>query len=204
MKIPFRCMIYAASGGGKSNACLSILAKMSDTFKHIFVCIPNGGQEPLYQFLQDKIGAKNITFFKKATEIPQMTKMPFTNEGQCCLIFDDMVNAPEVEQSVMREWFLRGRKCGKGMSLFFLTQSYFKTQKFIRLNTNYLIILKMGSVRDLRLILSDFNLGLKKEDLLAIYKDATKEKFNFLKIDAEADDDRKFSKNFTQFYEIES
>ena len=38
-----------------------------------------------------------------------------------------------------------------------------------------------------------------------MYKDATKEKFNFLKIDVEnRDDNKKFSHNFTGFYKIDN
>ena len=43
-------------------------------------------------------------------------------------------------------------------------------------------MLKLSSDRDLNLILSDFGLGVDKAVLLKIYKDATREKFNFLKV----------------------
>ena len=44
-----------------------------------------------------------------------------------------------------------------------------------------------------------------KNYFLKLYKDATKDKFNFLKIDIEnRDDNKKFSHNFTGFYRVDN
>ena len=51
--------------------------------------------------------------------------------------------------------------------------------------------------------MSEFELGIDKKELLQIYEHATKEKFNCLIIDQEADKQHKFRKNFDQFYDIE-
>ena len=43
------------------------------------------------------------------------------------------------------------------------------------------------------------------DKIIKLYKDATKDKFNFLKIDIEnRDDNKKFSHNFTGFYKIDN
>ena len=58
--------------------------------------------------------------------------------------------------------------------------------------------------KDLNLILSNYSLGIEVEKIMKLYKDATKDKFNFLKIDIEnRDDNKKFSHNFIGFYQIE-
>ena len=58
--------------------------------------------------------------------------------------------------------------------------------------------------RDLNLILSNYALGIEVDQIMKLYKNATKDKFNFLKIDIEnRDDNKKFSLNFTGFYQIE-
>ena len=87
----------------------------------------------------------------------------------------------------------------------YLSQIFFRIPKNIRLQTNYLILLKLGSKRDLALILSDYGLGVDKIELMAIYKDATQIPFDFLKVSTdERDDNRRFSKNWNQFYDIGS
>jgi hypothetical protein len=61
----------------------------------------------------------------------------------------------------------------------------------------------LGSKRDLALILSDYGLGVDKNELMAIYKDATQIPFDFLKVSTdERNDNRRFSKNWTSFYDI--
>ena len=60
------------------------------------------------------------------------------------------------------ELFIRGRKIGKGLSLIYLSQSFFKIPKIIRQQFNYLFLLKLSSGRDLNLILSDFSLGVDR------------------------------------------
>ena len=52
-------------------------------------------------------------------------------------------------------------------------------------------------------IIQNYSLGLDANEVVKLYKDATKEKFNFLKIAVEErNDNKRFSKNFTGFYNI--
>ena len=86
----------------------------------------------------------------------------------------------------------------------YLSQSFFSIPTLIRRQFNYVIILKLSGKRDLNLILSNYALGIEVDQIMKLYKNATKDKFNFLKIDIEnRDDNRKFSHNFTGFYQIE-
>ena len=68
-----------------------------------------------------------------------------------------------------------------------------------------LILFKLSSSRDKNLILSECSLGgVDKKGLEQIFKDATKEKFGFIKIDLETPiENRKFSKNWNDYYKIE-
>jgi hypothetical protein len=55
------------------------------------------------------------------------------------------------------------------------------------------------------MIISECSIGIEKDELLSLYKEATKQKFNFLKINLETgNDNEKFSKNFNDFFTIES
>jgi hypothetical protein len=56
----------------------------------------------------------------------------------------------------------------------------------------------------LNIILRDFTLGVDKKELAQLYKESTREKFNFLFIDINATDtNKKFSHNFNNFFEVE-
>ena len=200
ISIPFRMGIVASSGGGKTMYILNLISKMQDTFGHIFVVYK--ASEPLYEFLQAQVGEKNITFFTNIAKFPPLNELPKDKALLC--IFDDCVTLPEKSQEIIKEIAVRGRKHGKGISLAYLTQSFYKVPRLIRLQFNYLILLKLGSRRDVDMIINECSLGVEKDVLLRYYKDATKEKFSSLKINLETgNDNEKFSRNFNDFYKIE-
>ena len=51
------------------------------------------------------------------------------------------------------------------------------------MNSNYLVILRLGQKRNLNMILSELSLGVTKEQLIKIYGFATKNKFDVLLVD---------------------
>ena len=57
---------------------------------------------------------------------------------QVCCIFDDLIK----DNNYINEWFVRSRK--KNCSNFFLSHSYFKISKTLRLNIHYLILFKIA------------------------------------------------------------
>jgi hypothetical protein len=202
IKVPFRMGIIGSSGGGKTQMLLNLIAKMNDTFGHIHVVYK--ASEPLYEFLEKKIGAKFITFYTKLTDLPPITDFPHKDKQQL-IVFDDQVNEPDKLQQIIKEFYIRGRKVGQGLSLCYLSQSFFKIPKIVRQQFGYLILLKLSSIRDLNMILSDFSLGVDRKQLAAVYKDATSEQFQFLKVDIDnPDNNKKFSRNFTDFYVFDS
>jgi len=199
MKIPFRVAVIAASGGGKSQWVLNMIARTPDTWGHIYVCYRT--QEPLYQFLEKSVGSDKITFFTSLSKFIMPSDLP--KDKQVLMVFDDVINYTDKEQNLIKEYYIRGRKLNRGVSMVYLSQSFFKIPKIIRLQCNYLILLKLGSKRDLNLILSDYGLGVERDELMAIYKDSTQIPFDFLKVSTdERDDNRRFSKNWTSFYDI--
>ena len=196
--IPARIGVIASSGGGKTQFLLNLIAKTNDTWGHIHVVYKTS--EPLYEFLEQKLKGKNITFYTSLSKLPQPNDLPYKDKQQL-IVFDDQVN--EKNQEIIKEYCIRGRKIGKGVSIAYLSQSFFKIPKIVRLQFSHLILLKLSSNRDLNLILSDYSLGLDKKELAYIYKDATKHKFDFLKIAIdEPNDNKKFSHNWTDFYRI--
>jgi hypothetical protein len=196
--IPARIGVIAPSGSGKTQWLLNFVAKSSETFGHIIVVYKSS--EPLYEFLRDKIGSKNITFYTKLTDLPNPNDLNM-GKKQILLIFDDQV--AEKNQQKIEEYFLRGRKVGGGISMCYLSQNFFQIPTLIRRQFNYVIILKLSGTKDMKAIIQNYSLGLDANEIVKLYKDATKEKFNFLKIAVEErDDNKRFSHNFTDFYKI--
>lgn len=197
IKLPFRMIICGSSGSGKTSTLMSLIYNMPDTFENIFICTKNK-DEPLYNYIDEKLGKKGL----KITEIdkdglPDLDKL--NKEQQTLIVMDDLVG--EKNQKPMEQYFLRARK--KNASLVYITQSYYAVPKMIRNNMTYLIIKQISSMKNLTMIAREFDLGLSKETLTDMYKDATKEKQNFLLMDLESPPDERFRKSFNDIYEIE-
>ena len=74
-------------------------------------------------------------------------------ECKILIVFDDMIadmiNNKKLN-SIVTELFIRGRKLN--ISLVFITQSYFKVPKDVRLNSTHFFIMKIPNTRELQQI----------------------------------------------------
>jgi hypothetical protein len=191
LNVPFRGLIVGGSGSGKTTLVLEIIQRMSKTFEKIILCCKQP-DEPLYKLLQSKLHKDQIDVYEGG-DIPSLEQYA-DFDGQILMIFDDLMN--EKDQSDVVEWFIRGRKIAGGVSMIYLTQSYYRCPKTVRLQCNYILLKKLTSMKDLQNILEDFNLGVDKIKLLSIYKDATKERRDFLTIDVDEVPEKRFRENF--------
>ena len=80
--------------------------------------------------------------------------------------------------SVVTELFIRGRKLN--YSLVFITQSYFKVPKDVRLNTTHFFIMKIPNRRELQQIALNHSSDIDFKDFLRIYKKSSDEPYSFL------------------------
>ena len=122
-------------------------------------------------------------------------------KGQNLIIFDDMVL--EKDQHQIEQLFIRGRKLGDGVSLAYLSQSYFGIPRKIRLQLNYLVLRKVPSSRDIVAILKECSLSVTKDELMKLYNYAvTKSITSFLLIDFNVDPEMQFRRNFDEILNI--
>ena len=105
-------------------------------------------------------------------------------ENKILLIFDDMVadmiNNKKLN-SIVTELFIRGRKLN--ISLVFITQSYFKVPKDVRLNTTHFFIMKIPNRRELQQIAINHSSDINTKDFIEIYRKCTDKPYSFLVID---------------------
>ena len=95
------------------------------------------------------------------------------------MIADIMIN--KKFQSIIKKLFIRGRK--PNISLVFITQSYFSVPKEVRLNLTHYLIMKINNKNKLRNIAINHSADIDYKDFIKIYRECTKEPFNFLTID---------------------
>ena len=97
------------------------------------------------------------------------------------IVFDDMIadmiNNNKLN-SIVTELFIRGRKLN--ISIVFITQSYFKVPKDVRLNPRHFFIMKMPNKRELQQIALNHSSDINFKDFMNIYKKYTKESYSLL------------------------
>ena len=119
-------------------------------------------------------------------------------ENKILIVFDDMI-ADMIKNkelnSIVTELFIRGRKLN--ISLVFITQSYFKSPKDIRLNTSHFFIMKIPKKRELQQIAINHSSDINTGDFIEIYRKCTDKPYSFLVIDTtlSSDNQLRFRKN---------
>ena len=73
--------------------------------------------------------------------------------------------------SIVTELFVRGRKLN--ISLVFITQSYFKVPKDVKLNTSHFFLAKIPNKRELQQIAIIHSSDISTKDFKNIYKKCT-------------------------------
>ena len=103
-------------------------------------------------------------------------------------------------QAIIKELFIRCRKLS--ISPAFIIQSYFSVPKDVRLNSTHFLIMKINNKRELQNIAINHSANIDYQDFMKIYRECTKEPFNFLAIDTmlPASDPLKIVKNLFDSY----
>ena len=168
---PYRILIIGGSRSGKRNVLLNLINHQPDIDEiYLYAKDPS---EAKYQFLTNKrkrTGLKHLNdpkaFIEYSNDMHDVYKnINYYNpdkENKILIVFDDMI-ADMIHNkklnSIVTELFIRGRKLN--ISLVFITQSYFKVPKDVRLNSTHFFIMKIPNKRELQQIalnhLSDIN-----------------------------------------------
>ncbi|KAE8998791.1 hypothetical protein PR003_g19628 [Phytophthora rubi] len=99
------------------------------------------------------------------------------------VIIDDYSNDKLLQKNAFSHLFTRDRH--HKLSTIFLSHSYFATDKMIRLNSEYVGILKANSKRDLQMVVKNFNIpGVTETSIATYYNKATANKGQMLFIDS--------------------
>ena len=123
-------------------------------------------------------------------------------ERKLLVIVYDVNDKDKASYVKVKNYFTYGRK--KGITLAYLTQSFFESDGFIRKQMSYLLLLSIKGKTDLNNILREYgSLQTDPKELYKIFKTATEkhgDELPFLKINCNAcDNDVKFSRDFLEY-----
>ena len=205
---PYRILIIGGSGSGKTNALLNLINNQPDIDKiYLYAKDP---YEAKYQYLiskREKVGLNHYDDLKAFIEYSNDMQDVYKNideynpdkENKILIVFDDMIadmiNNKKLN-SIVTELFIRGRKLN--ISLVFITQSYFKVPKDVRLNSTHFFIMKIPNKRELQQIALNHSSDINTKDFIKMYKKCTSGTSYFLVNDATlaSDNPLRFTKYF--------
>ena len=209
---PYRISIMGGSGSGKTNLLLDLIENQPDINKiYLYAKDP---YESKYQYLINKREGVGINYFndpKAFIDYSNDMHDVYKNiddynpdmENKILIVFDDMI-ADMIHNkklnSIVTELFIRDRKLN--ISLVFITQSYFKVPKYVRLNTSHFFIAKIPNKRELQKIEINHSLDINIKDFANIYRKCTAEPYSFLVNDTTlpSNNPLRFSKNIFNIY----
>ena len=174
-KQTFRMLLVGPSGCGKTNLLIHLLSKPLIFYDCVYLYAKNIEQDKYQDLLKDfipiseKVGYDVIEYSNDKI-IPVKE---FDNKSQKVIIFDDYVC--EKNQNSIVDYLIQGRH--KNCSIIYLSQSFYKTPKDIRLNCSHFCIYDVPSKNEIGLITRE--LGVTKEQ----YEKATNKPFSFLYVD---------------------
>ena len=185
----FRMLICGNSGSGKNNLLYNMLIKPLLHYDEIYLYARNLEQDKYKSLIQkmrelsDKLGYEILHVSND--EITPVKEVDY-EDNQKLVIFDDYVCDKNQRQII--DYCIQGRH--KNCSVIYLSQSFYKTPKDIRLKCSHYCLYEFPSSRESNRISSE--LGVDKET----YKAATRKPFTFLYVDKPK---KVIAKNFTDY-----
>ena len=186
---PYRILIIGGSRSGKTNVFLNLINNQSDIDKmYLYAKDPYEGK---YKFLINKrenIGLKHFndpkTFVEYSNDMQDVYKnieeYNVDKERKILIVFDgmipDMINNKKLN-SVVTELFITDRKLNIFLS--FITQSYSKVPKDVRLSSTHFFIMKLPNKRELQQIALNHSSDISSNDFIKIHKKYTAEPYSF-------------------------
>ena len=172
----FRMLICGNSGSGKTNLLYHMLMKPLLYYDRIHLYAKNLEQQKYKDMLQTLTDISNSVGYNVLVcsndDIIPVEELK-DDDAQKIVIFDDFIC--EKNQKPLIDYFIRGRH--KNCSVIYLSQSFYKTPKDVRLNCSHFCVYDFPSSNERGLISRELSVEKDK------YIKATKEPFSFLYVD---------------------
>ena len=215
---PYRIIIVGGSGSGKTNTLLNLIKEQDnrDLIDKIYL-YSRDLNKPKYEYLIKKRKDAGIKYVNNPNAFIVCSNMMDDvfedidnynpkRDKKVLIAFDDMIAdimTNKKFQAIIKELFIRCRKLN--IPLVFITQSCFSVPKDVRLNSTHLIM-TINNKRVLQNIAISHSANIDYQDFMKIYRECTKEPYNFLTIDTmlPASDPLRFRKNLFDSYKNDS
>ena len=179
---PYRILIIGGSRSGKSNVLLNSIKNQRTDIDKIYLYVKDPSKLK-YQLLikgRKKVRIENLKIPKAFVDYSQTIDDVYKNledynptkKRRVLIAFDDTIADMKSNKNLsskFTELFLRGRKLY--ISLVFISQSYFKVPKTIRLNATHYFIIKIPNKKEVQQIASNHSSDIDFKDFMKLYKE---------------------------------
>lgn len=173
LKVPFHMLIVGSTGSGKTNFLLNMIEQVN-VWTRIMLFAKDLDEKLYANFIEGmrEIEKKtNCSILTTSNNIETLPKLDPTWKGsQTLLIVDDMINESKNKLTVLKDYFIMGRKYG--VSAVYLSQAYYPIPKILRQNSMYIVIAKIRAKDDLRRMLREYNMiQLDIDTMFKVYQE---------------------------------
>ena len=193
----YRISVRGGSWSGKTTALLNIINNQPD-INEIYLYAKDP-YEVKYQYLIDKREKVGLDHFNDMQDVyKNIEEYNLGKKHKILIVLDDMIadmiNNKKLNP-VVTELFIRGRKLI--ISVVFITKSYCKVPKDVRLNSTHFFIMEIPNNGELQQIALGHSSDIYFKNFMKIYKKCTAEQFSFLVNDTTlpSDNPLRFRKN---------
>ena len=166
----YRTLVIEISGSRKTNVLLNSINNQLDIDKiYLYAKDPCEAKYQLLIKKRESTGLKHFNVLKSfqmySNDMQNVYKdieeYNIGKESKILIAFNDMISDiinNKKLNSIITELFIKGTKLN--ISLVFITQSYFKVPKDVRLNSTYFFIMKISNKRELQQIALNHSLDI--------------------------------------------
>ena len=198
----FRWCYVGSSGAGKTNVLLNTLDHLY--FDKLHIICPTALTQPKYLYVKDKYdkedekirtelrryNKKNKTMYDIEDRVSLHEEMPENfldslNKQQVNLVvFDDMVCTDRKQEKAIVDCFIRGRHLNA--SFIYLTQSFYKIPRVIRLNCSCFNIFHSTNKSELAQLHKDIGLQTDKKSFVDTISKLVEPLYSFVHINIDS------------------
>jgi hypothetical protein len=206
--ITHHCLAVGKTNSGKSNTLMNYIYRTSlprkGTFTKILLCVKK--LEAFNKLLLSELKDLCLVFtdLDHFPSVSEFEDLDDKNDNHYLVVFDDVINdKSRKDVKKINEYFTYGRS--KGVHCFFLSQSFFDTERFVRKQVSFVILCGIAGKGDLQRILRDYQFGdVNIPTLENMYnyckQQENADEINFMKICTfECPLGQRFSKNWLEY-----
>ena len=201
-KHTYRWLFIGSSGSGKTNTLINCLDNLD--FDKLHIICPTADTQPKYLYLKEKLDKEDVPLIRDIEKYNKKHKTDYTldprielhtgipddfigslnKNQQNLVVFDDCVVCSKKEEKEIIDCYIRGRH--QNCSFIYLTQSFYKVPRVIRLNANCFNIFHSVNKSELAMLHKDMGLMSDKKEFVKTISELIEPLYSFVHINTDS------------------